>query len=321
MAVFTKVQPDAFRRWARRRLGFARAGPPVAIAEGIENSNYKFRAGGRDFVFTIFEVWRAPRVRYYARLARHLADRGVPAPAPLDAEMPDAWDGKPCLVVPFAAGDWLRNPGPESLRAVGEAAARMHSAARDFPSAESLPNPRNCEWRARAAAEIRPGISAADAELLDGEVESDARFSALALPAADCHCDLFRNNVLWQNGEISAVIDFYFGGRDSLLFDIAVCCCDWCFDFRRGDFDDAKMAALLSGYRAARRLTPEEESAFPDALRSAALRFWISRTRDLQFPRRAETLTPHDPAPFRAILNAARSRALRCGGANRKIPA
>lgn len=321
MAVFTKVQPDAFRRWARRRLGFARAGAPVPIAEGIENTNYKFQADGREFVFTIFEVWRAPRARYYARLARHLAARGVPAPAPLDAEMPDCWDGKPCLAVPFAPGEWMRNPGPEALRAVGEMAARMHSAAKDFPPAESLPNPRDAKWRARAAAEIRPGMSAADRELLDGELESDARFSEVVLPAADCHCDLFRNNILWRGGEISAVIDFYFGGRDSLLFDIAVCCCDWCFDFRRGDFDDAKLAALLSGYRAARRLTPEEECAFPDALRAAALRFWISRGHDLRFPRRAESLTPHDPAPFRAILAAAKNRALRFRGAGRRIPA
>ena len=309
MAVFTKVAPDAFARWARKRLGCADVSGFWPISEGIENTNYKFRADGRDFVFTIFEVWDMARARYYASLTRRLSERGIPAPAPLDAEFPDEWEGKPCLAVPFAPGESLENPGAEALRAMGEMTARMHQAAADFPQAESFPNPRGAEWRAQAAREVESGLSGADLELLLSELDSDGRFSALPLPRADCHCDLFRNNILWHEGEISAVIDFYFGGRDALIFDLAVCCCDWCFDAAAGDFDDAKLAALLAGYRAERKLTAPEEEAFPDALRAAALRFWISRLHDLRFPRAAEALTPHDPAPFRAILLAARQRA------------
>ena len=309
MAVFTKVNPDSFARWARRRLGFAQVAPPVPISEGIENTNYKFRADGRDFVFTIFEVWDAPRVRYYAALVRRLAARGIPAPAPLDAQMPDMWEGKPCLAAPFAPGESLKNPDSAALRAMGEMIARIHSAALELPADGGLPNPRNAEWRVEAGRDIESALSGEEREMLRAELDSDAQFSALPLPQADCHCDLFRNNVLWLDGKISAVIDFYFGGRDSLVFDLAVCCCDWCFDFRAGDFDDAAMAALLAGYRAVRRLSPAEEDAFPRALRAAALRFWISRVYDLRFPRAAEALTPHDPAPFREILRAARARA------------
>lgn len=309
MAVFTKVDADAFADWARKRLGFSRVAPPSPIAEGIENTNYKFRADGRDFVFTIFEVWDAPRVRYYALLARYLAARGVAVPAPLDGGMPDMWAGKPCLAAPFAAGEWTPSPDAAALRTMGETTARMHLAARGFPAAESFPNPRGAEWRMKAGHAIAPALPPDARALLEGELECDAHFSALPLPAADCHCDLFRNNVLWENGRISAVIDFYFGGRDSLLFDLAVCCCDWCFDADAEDFDDAKLAALLSGYRSARVLTAREEDAFPQALRSAALRFWISRTYDLRFPRAAESLTPHNPARFLAILRAAKFRA------------
>ena len=309
MAVFTKVDSESFAVWARERLGFAHAGAPAPIAEGIENTNYKFRADGRDFVFTIFEVWDISRARYYAALARHLSARGVPAPAPLDSQMPDEWDGKPCVVVPFAPGAWMERPGADALRTMGETAARMHLAAQSFPAAQSMPNPRNAEWRAKAGAEIESELSSDDVEALRAELEADARFSALPLPAAECHCDLFRNNVLWEGGKVSAVIDFYFGGRDFLLFDLAVCCCDWCFNHRAGDFDDAAMAALLSGYRKVRRLEPDEDAALPDALCVAALRFWISRVYDLKFPRAAESLTPHDPEPFRKILRAARARA------------
>ena len=307
MAVFTQVNPDAFSRWARQRLGFARVGPLSPVAEGIENTNYRFAADGRDFIFTIFEVWDAARVGYYAALARHFAARRMPTPSPLDANMPDDWNGKPCLVVPFAPGAQRQNPGADECRLMGETAARLHLAAADFP--DGMPNPRGTEWRKQAAAQIQSDLSPADRELLRGELACDAKFSARDLPSADCHCDLFRNNVLWNDGRVSAVIDFYFGGRDALLFDLAVCCCDWCFDFASGDFNDAKLAAMLCGYRKVRPLTSEEEAAFPDALRIAALRFWISRLHDLKFPRRSRNLVPHDPAPFRTILQSAKLRA------------
>ena len=157
MAVFTQVNPDAFSRWARRRLGFARVGPLSPVAEGIENTNYRFAADGRDFIFTIFEVWDAARVGYYAALARHFAARRMPTPSPLDANMPDDWNGKPCLVVPFAPGAQRQNPGADECRLMGETAARLHLAAADFP--DGMPNPRGTEWRKQAAAQIQSDLS------------------------------------------------------------------------------------------------------------------------------------------------------------------
>jgi len=58
----------------------------------------------------------------------------------------------------------------------------------------------------------------------------------------------------------------------------------------------------LAAYHAVRPLSPQERRLLPDALRAAALRFWISRLWDWHLPRQASVLQPHDPGRFEAAL-------------------
>lgn len=313
MAIFTVVEPARFSAWAEERYGFCAASALAPIAEGIENTNYRFSAdggsaGGGDYVFTIFELWDAPAVAYYAALMRHFAAAGLPVVAPLSGgaagksagEPLGEWEGKPCLVVPFVRGASKPHPTDEDCRQMGGVVAALHVAAAGFGG--RCPNPRGRAWRARAGGEVRPHLDDSRRRLLDEALRRDAEFGEAPLPAAACHCDLFRNNVLWDGGRVASVIDFYFGGEDALIFDLAVCACDWCFE--DGVFSPEKLRALLAGYAHRRRLTELEKRMFPDALGVAAARFWISRHHDLLVPRRAAQLTPHDPERFENILRA-----------------
>ncbi len=220
---------------------------------------------------------------------------------------------KPCLLVPFVGGaDWIAKPGEAECEKMGAVIARLHLAVSHFH--QQMPNPRGADWRRAAAEKVRPHLPPAQASLAEEELARDAVFSRAPLPAGACHCDLFRNNVLWRGGEIAAVIDFYFGGDDALIFDLAVAACDWCFDDGDdgdgngvgGDFDSGKLNALLAGYLSRRRLCALERKMLADAFCVAALRFWLSRLYDLFFPRRARVLQPHDPAHFERALLAAR---------------
>lgn len=281
------------------------------IAEGIENTNYMMTsAGGARHILTVFEVWNADMAAYYADLMRHLAAGGAPVPAPLkpDAQNKDAsigdWNGKPCLIAPFVEGESISDPDAEACRKMGDAVARLHRAAADFMP--QMPNPRDAGWRRKTAESVRPLLRPGQQDLLDAALRTDAETECLPLPAAACHCDLFRNNVLWDGGEIAGVIDFYFGGDDTLIFDLAVCACDWCF--ADGRFDEKLMSALLEGYESRRPLCDLERAHFHHALQIAALRFWISRLYDMHFPRRAAILTPHNPERFEEILRSAQGQ-------------
>ena len=299
MAVFTLIAENDFVEWAGDRFPIRGVSALTPISEGIENTNYRFRADGGDFVFTVFEVWERPQVEYYAALLAHLDEAGVPAPRPVGDRV-DVWAGKPCVIVPFFEGESLLSPTVEHCRLMGGQVAALHRAVAGF--VPRMANPRGFAWRREAVRAVRERMPDSQRVLLDSAVRCDGDFSALPLPTGACHCDLFRNNVLWQDGGISAIIDFYFGGDDALVFDLAVCACDWCFDAGEGRFDSERLSALLGGYAEGRRLTDMERHYFPDALCVAALRFWLSRHYDLFFPRAAESLTPHDPGQFEAIL-------------------
>jgi homoserine kinase type II len=85
-------------------------------------------------------------------------------------------------------------------------------------------------------------------------------------------------------------------------------------DLGSGRHDAVREAAFLAAYASVRPLQPPERRLLPAMLRAAALRFWLSRLRDLHLPRTAAVLEPHDPCHFERVL---RHRA--CAAAEEEI--
>jgi homoserine kinase type II len=141
---------------------------------------------------------------------------------------------------------------------------------------------------------------------LDCQQHAAASDAAHDLPRGAIHGDLFRDNVMCHatpaGDALTGFFDFYFAGVDTLLFDIAGCLNDWRTDRASGRLEEQRAVALVHAYAAARPLSGDEARLMPAMLRGAALRFWISRLRDLNLPRNANLLSAHDPAPFERVL-------------------
>ena len=105
-----------------------------------------------------------------------------------------------------------------------------------------------------------------------------------------------------DTARLSGFYDFYFAGVDTLLFDLAVAVNDWCVHLPDASTDSARSQAFLAAYNTVRPLTVHERRLLPDALRAAALRFWISRLWDWHLPRQASMLQAHDPGRFESAL-------------------
>lgn len=308
MAVFTAVSLDDLSQWIKQfPLGDALA--LQGISSGIDNSNFFLTTERGEFVLTIFENLRFEQLPFYVQLMRHLAERGIPVPAPvptIDGELVVTLHGKPAIIVSRLSGASQLDPQPAHCAEVGGMLARMHLAGRDF--ALHQPNLRGLDWITATAPTVLPLISQAEADLLRNEVGFQSDFARTATYAAltrgPVHADLFRNNVMFEGERLTGCFDFYFAGVDTWLFDVAVTVNDWCVDLASGVLDEARVRALLEAYHAVRPFTQEEQAAWLPMLRAGALRFWLSRLYDLHIPREAELLTPHDPTHFERILRA-----------------
>ncbi len=182
--------------------------------------------------------------------------------------------------------------------------ARMHLAGRDYP--RSQPNLRGLAWWNETVPVVRPCVDQAQAALLTSELAFQNHIAAspayAALPRGPIHADLFRDNVLFEQGRLTGFFDFYFAGVDSWLFDIAVCLNDWCVDLASGAHDAERADAFLRAYGGVRPLGAAERRLLPALLRAGALRFWVSRLWDLHLPREASLLQAHDPGHFERVL-------------------
>ena len=301
MSVFTPVTPEQLSVWLQQyRLGTLVQ--MQGIAAGIENTNYFVDTTGGRYVLTLFEKLTAIDLPFYLGLMAHLAQHGIPSPAPasdIEGRLFSELNGKPAALMSRLQGEVVAAPATAHCGEVGCALAEMHLAGRSYPG--SLDNPRGPRWWREAAAEVSPFLDASRAALLRAELDFQARQYRDGLPRGPIHADLFRDNVLFAGERIGGVIDFYFAGIDCLLFDVAVTLNDWCVD-AHGAIDTRRAHSLLAAYHAKRPFTAAERDAWPVMLRGAALRFWLSRLYDFYLPRPGELVHAHDPEHFRRIL-------------------
>lgn len=306
MAVFTPVSLTDLSAWL---VDFP-LGKAIAIRgipSGIENSNFFITTERGEYVLTVFEKLGFEQLPFYVNLMRHLAERGVLVPVPIAnkrGEIINALHGKPATIVTKLIGGCQLSPQPVHCAAVGDMLAKMHLAAQDFEMTQ--PNLRGLDWWIETEPVVAPYLEAEKRELLHSEIAFQQDFAASAtygrLARGPIHADLFRNNVMFDGEKLTGFFDFYFAGCDTWLFDVAVTLNDWCIDLDTGEFDVARVRAMLDAYHAVRPFTEDEKTAWPVMLRASALRFWLSRLYDFYMPRDAEMLTPHDPGHFERIL-------------------
>lgn len=274
------------------------------ITAGIENTNYFLHTSRGEYVLTLFEVLTHAQLPFYIELMYHLASRGIPVPQPQtlrDGTRLTTLHGKPCAIVSRLPGGYEPAPGAAHCALAGATLARAHVAACDFPIQQ--PNLRGLSWWIETAPKVLPFLDPGQAQLLQSELAAQQAAAATpswrTLPAGPAHCDLFRDNVLFagtfEDPLMGGIIDFYFAGCDTWLFDVAVSVNDWCIERDTGEFIPELVESWLDAYARVRPFTDAEREAWPLMLRAAALRFWLSRLYDFSCrarPRRSSRTTP-----------------------------
>ena len=306
MAVYTEVSDDELSAFIMGH-GLGELRSFKGIAEGVENTNYMvetMRPGEQSgrFILTIYEKRvRREDLPFFLGLLEHLAAKGIDCPVPVrdraGAQVVDL-SGRPAAIVTFLDGLSVKRVDGTHCSLLGEALARLHLAALDYPGqrANALGpdgwRPLFDEFAARAD-EVQSGLAATiERELSD----LLPRWPSL-LPRGVIHADLFPDNVFFLGGRVSGIIDFYFACNDWLAYDLAICLNAWCFD-ADFSFNVTRGRALFEGYQRVRSLQPQELAAMPVLARGAALRFLLTRTHDWLMTPTSALVAPHDPTDY-----------------------
>jgi len=301
MAVYTEVSFDDLEAL----LTDYDIGAPKSfkgIAEGVENSNFYLQTSRGAFILTLYEKRvHEPDLPFFLGLMEHLAGRGVACPVPMRSRDGRQWtkvNGKPAALLTYLDGLSLRRPEAVHCAAAGAACADLHEAGKGF--ALTRANALGPDgWRPLAAATLAKADSVQDGlrALIEDAQSRLAGEWPSGLPSGIIHADLFPDNVLLMNDQVSGLIDFYFACNDALAYDLAVMLNAWCFE-SDGAYNLTKGKALIGAYNRRRALTAAERDALPALARGAALRFLLTRLYDWLNHDSTALVRPKDPRDF-----------------------
>jgi len=301
MAVYTDVSFDELQTL----LADYDIGEPTSfkgIAEGVENSNFYLRTDRGAFILTLYEK-RVQKndLPFFLGLLDHLAARGIPCPLPVRSRsgaQSTVVNGRPAALLTYLDGLSLKRPDAAHCAAAGSALAKLHLAGDGFAivRANALDV---AGWRKLAdQTAARANEVARDLRALIGS--SLAKIESawpMGLPSGIIHADLFPDNVLFMDGNVSGLIDFYFACNDAFAYDLAVMLNSWCFE-TDGSYNLTKSQSLIGGYKQLRPLNSDECAALPLLAQGSALRFLLTRLHDWLNPDPLALVRPKDPREF-----------------------
>ena len=279
------------------------------ITGGVENTNYFVTTDQGKYVLTLFEEFTAAEVPYFLDVVAYFKAQGFNVPAAIDdasGQRMRVIKARPAIMVDCFPGHLLDGTDVSSCALMGTELARLHKAGQGFD--QQRDSHRGVAWWQQTSAALAPQLPADEALLLQTQVADFDAFMAQSepLPMGTVHGDLFYNNTLFEGDKLSAIIDFYNACHSWLLYDLAIVVNDWCSDEISGELHMQKYTALVTAYAAERPFTDAEKRAWPTMLKTAAMRFWLSRLEAwygaIDDPERLSK--QHDPLEIKRILQA-----------------
>ncbi|QDC50695.1 homoserine kinase [Candidatus Methylopumilus universalis] len=300
MSVYTSVNIEELKIWLQD-YALDNLTDYQGIKSGITNTNYFLMTAHDRFVLTLFEKNTLEDLPYFVDLMAHLAKNSFLCPKPIFKNNGTALSilkNKPALIVTCLKGKELNKPEVKHCKAVGASLAELHMKSANFTAQHQ--NTRDLNWIKKTAETLFSELPQDESLLLREEILYQEKKN-YKLPKSTIHGDLFRDNVLFLNDQVSGFIDFYYACTDYLILDVAIAVNDWCVN-NDGSFDEARLNAFLDAYKKIRSFNDDEDQAWNDILRLASLRFWVSRLNDFYHIEEGELTFIKDPDHFKKIL-------------------
>lgn len=269
------------------------------ISNGIQNSNYYIKTVKSEVILTIFENSSICDIKSITQLLVHLKKSNLPTPRPIkdfSGEVIRILCQKPAFLCSYLSGKSVILSRIEHCQQVGKYLAKLHKFTHGYSF--TLQNNYNLTNLQLLCTELP--LDSLDRKLVIDELLYQSEQLYSFLPAGVIHSDLFKDNVLFINEDITGIVDFHSACFEILIWDIAVAINDWCTE--QGAQCSQKYHALLNEYNKVRPLTIEELNALPAVLRLTALRFWLSRIRYKQRTHIDSFVASKNPDEYKYLL-------------------
>jgi homoserine kinase type II len=291
MAVLTDLNADQMENLLRQ-YGLNPCHEYHGILQGIENTNYRVRAGNpaQNYIVTIFEN-RSENVdlNFIASYTAFLNKNGIACPffhknkdGHIVTILSEAGNKK-ASIVSFLNGfqKELSDIQPQDCYHIGKIMASMHSLSIKNSAINTPVNSLSLDDLLIIKDKIFSFLSRDHQEILTQEFKYLYQFKTQesTLPQGVIHADLFPDNVFFNEENVCGVIDFYYACHDVFLYDCALTINSWCFDLAHCIRTDYVNSYWL-GYESVRPLDPKESVFFPMIARRAALRILMTRLYD-----------------------------------------
>ncbi|MGW5923097.1 phosphotransferase enzyme family protein [Nocardia fluminea] len=220
------------------------------------------------------------------RFMAHLRGRGIPVPE-VRATVGDRENGEFVYEVHrVGVGEdryradfsWSPYRDSDDAASAGAMLGRLHSAAVGFDAPARPPRPLLACMHGDVVGAFerhlarRPSVARFLAEKNWRAEVSEFRVDLAGVEPLWTHGDWHATNLLWDDHEVTSVIDFGLADRTTAVFDLATAiertAVDW-VSLRDGGPAHVRtdqISALIQGYRAARPLSPAEQNLLPDLL-------------------------------------------------------
>jgi homoserine kinase type II len=302
MSVFTPLARPELETFLAP-YGLGRLHDFQGIAAGSENSNFFVSLEQGEFVLTLVERGPVKDLPFFIELLDVLHDANLPVPYALrttDGHALRELAGKPALLQPRLPGKHVSEPNTQHCVQIGELLGHLHLATHEHVLERKTD--RGLDWMQAEGAALMPHLDTTQSALLQAALEEFERLTPriMALPRANLHADLFRDNALFEGTHLTGLIDFYNACSGPMLYDLAIALNDWCSE-EDGQIDGARARALLGAYAGLRPFTASEAELWPTMLRVACVRFWLSRLIAAESFAGQDVLI-HDPMEFQQRL-------------------
>lgn len=274
------------------------------IAAGVENTNYFLATSdNKKYIFTIYEKRTLEKdLPYYLEAMSYFSKNNIFCPKPVynnNNSVISYIKNKPCAIVTFLDGETVFNIKETHIEKLGQYVATMHIKGLDFNMRKE--NSMSLKSWFSIFNELSKTLNTIEKDL-NQEIGYHLQFLEKHWPkgldSGVIHGDIFPDNVLFKNDEISGIIDFYFACNDFFAYDLAICINAWCFEDNY-QLNTNKVKILINSYNKIRTISKKEIESLNILCYGSALRFFLTRVYDnINYNDGSVEVNFHDPLEY-----------------------